>query len=80
MKKKLIPLVMACLFLAGCTCTEFKAYVIADRLNYNADVALKTSLIDQASNISQEDKDTFKARLQAKEQAITEAEKLLGIK
>jgi uncharacterized protein YcfL len=80
MKKKILA-IFACFLMAGCSYdADFRAYVMTDRLNYNADVVLSTTLIDKADNISVEDKETFKARLKAKDEAITEAEKLLGIK
>jgi len=68
-------------FLSGCcTDTNFKSYVMAHRLSYNANSLINDKLIQQNAAISEQDKATFKGKLDAEDAMITEAEKLLGLK
>lgn len=74
-------ILMALAFLSGCcTDTNFKSYVMAHRLSYNANVLINDKLIQQNPAISDQDKATFKGKIEAEEAMIMEAEKLLGIK
>lgn len=80
MKHKLLSL-LALSLLAGCQCdTNFKAYVAAHRLSYDANVLLNQKLIQQNPAISEQDKATFSAKVEAEGAMISDAEKLLGVK
>jgi hypothetical protein len=80
MKLKVLSLLGLSL-LASCQCdTNFKTYVAAHRLSYDANVLLNQKLIQQNPAISDQDKATFAGKLEAEAAMITEAEKLLGLK
>jgi hypothetical protein len=80
MSHKYLILLALALCSACCTDTNFKTYVAAHRLSYNANQLINDKLIQQNPAISSEDKATFKGKLEAEDAMITEAEKFLGIK
>jgi len=80
MRPKYLILIALAFFSGCCTDTNFKSYVMAHRLSYNANALINEKLIQQNPAISEQDKATFKGKIEAEEAMITEAEKLLGIK
>jgi len=73
-------LAIVAVFCASCTCTEgFTAYVKAHRLAYNVTAGHYSVLVSN-SNLNPADKATHLRRVQAENEMITAAEKLLGIK
>lgn len=71
---------LSLLFLGACAGDlQFRTYVINDRLQHDVLTRHYVQLLD-GSNISEQDKATHMGRLEAKEQQISAAEQLLGIK
>lgn len=80
-KLKKLVLASSLLALGSCnTDANFRSYVMAHRLSHDAMAPQYTSYIDHDTSLSDLDKLSFKRRVDAEDQMITEAEKLLGIK
>lgn len=77
---KKISLMLLGLLSVSCVNNDynFRGYVAAHRLSYEADVLLNQKVIQDNPAISPEDKATFKRRLDTELNMITEAEKLLN--
>ncbi len=83
MKKISKIFTLIALFTMTSACTydaNFRSYVMAHRLSHNAQAPHYKGYVDADTTLSPQDKETFKARVTAEDQMISEAERLLGIK
>jgi len=83
MKKLTKVFALIALFTMASACTydaNFRSYVMAHRLSHNAQAGQYKAYIEADTTLSPQDKETFKSRVEAENQMITEAEKLLGLK
>lgn len=80
-KFKWAGLLLVTLFMTSCTYdANYRAHVIAHRAAYEATRPELEHYINLDTTLSDEDKLSYKGRLDAEDETITSAEVLLGIK
>ena len=83
MKKLTKIFTLIALFAMTSACSydaNFRSYVVAHRLSHSAQAPHYTEYVNKDTTLSEQDKVTFKSRVQAEGDMITEAEKLLGLR